>query len=75
MWYAIIYNGEPKEIDMPDGIFILQPGMLLGYTEYPDDETWQDYPEFQFVKTENIEKEPLKWEYKNGQWLEIDKIS
>lgn len=38
--YAIVYNGEPQEIETPEGRKTLQAGMLLGYTDYPDDPAW-----------------------------------
>ena len=40
--YAI-YTGETKEISTPEGTnVILQAGMLLGYTDFPDDPAWQE---------------------------------
>ncbi len=68
--YAIVYNGEPQEIETLQGRKTLQAGMLLGYTNYPDDPAWNDKP-FLFVQVEDISKEPLAWKYENGEWLNV----
>nr|BAL53642.1 hypothetical protein HGMM_F07F09C17 [uncultured Aquificae bacterium] len=69
--YAIIYTGETKEISTPEGTnVILQAGMLLGYTDFPDDPAWQDKP-YEFIEVESVDKEPLAWKYENGQWQEV----
>lgn len=68
--YAIVYNGETKEIQVPQGNKVLRSGMLLGYTDYPDDPIWNGKPVF-FVEIETYDKPPFEWEYKNGEWKEV----
>ncbi len=68
--YAIIYKGEPKEITTPQGVKTLQEGVLLGYTECPNDPVWEGKP-YEFVEVNDIDKMPLEWKYENGQWMEV----
>lgn len=67
--YAIVYVGEPKEMDTPEGTKLLQEGMLLGCTEYPEE--FRDKTDIQLVEVQNYDMEPLKWKYENGTWMEV----
>lgn len=68
--YAVIYVGEPKEIGTPEGTKLLQEGMLLGYTEYPEE--LRDRADIQLVEVQDYDMEPLKWKYEHGAWMEVE---
>ncbi|MEM0333203.1 MAG: hypothetical protein QXX30_01930 [Candidatus Aenigmatarchaeota archaeon] len=68
--YAIVYVGEQKEINTLDGIKILDAGMLLGYTEYPEE--FAEREDLQLVGVEASDMEPFKWRYRNDTWLEVE---